>query len=1647
MKIGKLHNKSRIVNVLLGLAAAGVLLFASCQNIFDTAEAKPQDEGYGYAKVELDLGEARTLRPDLGQVTKFVYSFTGVDIVNVIGTPTNAFYSSTDPNPAAFRLPEGKYTLVVEAYTGVGGASLAAKGVYSGGDNGKFDITFNTVTPINVKLTPETDLNGNWVINIKLPSTAILPDGRDAFVYEIRRYLGNTGLLSDPIITETTNPLTRTPGSGFTTQPTTGGFAANVFTYGLGTYVAANPSTSTGVTRAAGTYLFTGRINTSDAKYGGFSEVIHVYNNMMTVFEKDYSKDDVLASVTNAQEAYDILRDEIVSWVKAKDSDALTASLAIEDLTASKTIRLNYVKSRTNLIGTPGVPGSPIVNFPIVLQGGWQPATGSSWNVGNMDGVTTVNLVNPSVNINAQGATTANNTYATYTVELWPVAEYTLRFGSLVDLSEKTRSVTVDDQSRTGSHGSIVVNTSMTDAKTGIKGIGTVGPTDITIVDAAITISIDQSITGAKAEYRQPNAAGLYTLAAESREYIINVYETVPEQATKAFNRLRTELVPKWVEQKDALTRSQNVWQAGAVSTPGGPGAPEYTDSTITASNTVSNLDPYYGGSDTVTLYYVYNRLDPTTAQSVLGNTFFINVPISSAHENGDDRWEVSEKWVTTNGNSAANILPSNAVAVNTANAATANKGDQKTIYYRPYGGDVIPFTIIWKPVAEFYVSYVEENNPLPPAQPGDTVYPTTSSVIIKDDLGTGAGAQNITYTVDPATGNTGDFSTTYTAYTGRKYKLGQTNIAQTDVTITIDFNSEVQDGLPASAFFDYFRNNGLPVATAPANNNNIAQTNATGQVIPAGSREYHIRVYRTIAKQIADAQAELRNETLAYKWSNISNSTPDTKIQYGATAGLAATSVVSEFRSEIVYAGVPPVLHIRNYDNPGSAGPPVVPPTGEEFALRGWSGWVSASETPDSSGSKVFKLKFTPKGAVEVKTPTPPYTLSDGVYRIKLIPARLYKINYQKFPIGNDPVTGAIEVRGNEPGTTNTPITPRPYQGSDATDNYIGVGAIQVQATTAGNLNVVKNRGLATAPANTTNNAGLLTIAALSAANYSIAANATHIEIDVYPSVANQQTNFLDNLRKVTWDTLPDWTQTATPPLNVNTSVNGNSYVPNSLNEVFVPASATDISTKFWVVASSIPTITTPNNYYFERTLATDPGYAALAITTPVTPLNTYGNQDVNITFTPNGVTTTPAQDPKTYTFKLTAVAQYNIVMMNGPTGATSYGVDLMINTYKSGTNGGPVAAGPGGNPPAQPKGNEYLISYNQGTPKSTYYGGIGTFNAATTSNGYPVIKASSLNVFATDIASITNFQVNGTADLPMASVDSRVYTIRVYPTVEDQKAQVIKKLNDLDGTTALEWVNNKYAPSTATTPNLTGFRVIGPVAKDALGNPTIAGPGNFKAGTYFSSPLTSEPDTLQFQYWSTGGASGPVSGTPTITVPSNATAVRADSIIQPIKELTSAQTAAGYTYNLVTGTPYTANGTTGVQTIGLNFTTIDSPAATTEIFTIRSIPLVKYTVTYMNQATGTVTVTPSVSTVNYPNDPILFNANVLPQSGFMGRGNSVISISTTAGSYDKIQYRRLGATSTTVERPEPALGGNNPFSAYNFASDEWEILVIQGQ
>jgi len=381
MKIGKTRNKSGILKVLLGLAVAGVLLFAGCQNIFDMAEIKSQDDGYGY--VIVDLGDSvRTTRPGFDQLRVFEYIFEGVDVnLGTSGANANKLVYRSDSATTTFSLPVGFYTLEVNAYAvalnaGISGVAKSAVGKYNGTPDGVFQVVSGTSAyRLDIVLTAQQNLDENATDAGTLKLDIIVPSNATA-IYELKQLSANGTLLWE--YDGFSNPIegNNFPRASFNNQKF-----------------------------QSGTYLFTGRITTTDATYGGFSEAIHVVDKMATVFEKNYTVAGSLTEINNELEAIALLKADLKSWIGSPNPLTTVQGKDQEDSSDGKKTTFNYVAAK---LETPG-------EFPLGLLGGWKVeadddndgtanAGNTIWYVGDSSGPTKFRLINPKVKANADKA-------------------------------------------------------------------------------------------------------------------------------------------------------------------------------------------------------------------------------------------------------------------------------------------------------------------------------------------------------------------------------------------------------------------------------------------------------------------------------------------------------------------------------------------------------------------------------------------------------------------------------------------------------------------------------------------------------------------------------------------------------------------------------------------------------------------------------------------------------------------------------------------------------------------------------------------------------------------------------------------------------------------------------------------------------------------------------------------------------------------------------------------------------------------------------------------------------------------------------------------------------------------------------------------
>jgi len=1036
-----------------------------------------------------------------------------------------------------------------------------------------------------------------------------------------------------------------------------------------------------------------------------------------------------------------------------------------------------------------------------------------------------------------------------------------------------------------------------------VTGILAVGATEITVTESAITMGVNSSDPD-DAVYQAPTDGVVTIPAAGSNQYYIYAYETVEKQAKTAFDKLKAEIVDDWVVQKAALAKE--------------------TPFELSASG--SNLAPYYDGNDTITLYYVVSRLNPPSV-----NQFQINVP-----QFEDPRWIFTGPWELTNGKTAIADAPA---------AAKANTGDEKIINYRPYGGTLIPFKIIWKPVLEFYVSFVEAE---------DYDYDTGSLVTIKDDVTGSSGVSN--------TFNVGNSSDALADAAAKQYKLGNTTITLANVTITINYTN------PGGAPGDYFpaAAASMPTDTAGALTNGDILQSGSKENILLESREYQVNVYRTIAKQKKDAIAEIRGQTaFADKWAS--------KVAGNVFHPNGLKSVGdadTDKTSELIYAGTEPTISIRD----DTAGGTLTTPGLVDWHDKGWTAvttpnkippTAAADNNPDTYGSRISLISFTPKGGV----------VEDDIYRIKTIPAALYNVSYKNLPISKTITSGTVTVQGALPGDTSATsgpivtftaqgVPPTPEQPTSSSSYWIGKGSnITVKATSAApNQNYLSNTVGATSVASSAT--GEMTIAAAQ-----VTSVITPIVIEVYPSKEAQTADFLSNMRKIDKTGLKNWISGLTDATSIkdNASPNGTNN-DTSFQVVGLLAASTSSGLQVAVPTGFLDAAYSPVTDYIVPDNATNGG----TIASPTAVAN--GNKTVKITFTPKSAGTPPADDVF-FTFNLTAVAKYNVEIMEAPTGGRNYGVDLIISTWDPGNAGDDITVG------------KNIIPVSQDRPRATYYGGIGTF---TNIDGGPTnnITAPSSNVFSVDDA--TTGAGAATTAVSLATVTSKEYNIRIYPRVADQIEMVERKLDTYYGKAAAEWFNNEPTLVTA----------------------------NFAA-----KASTTGTKILEIQYLEklTNSSSAKV---PQVQL--------ADSF--------GLVTGDYYAYTLAPFTATSPDANTGVDTVPLRFTPMGGSAGNT--YSIRRIPVVKYTVTYARGATGSVLITPTVDGTK-PAGPLTINT---AGTYYLGRGATGFKMSSTRGSFDYATYNVKGVnTSTTFATENPNGGESTEVVSFNPDSVEYEITVIK--
>jgi hypothetical protein len=1321
MKIEKLHAKSRVLQVLLGMAVAGALLFAACQNIFDMPGQTQKDDGYGTVVVNLG-DEARTLYPDLNQFLtagggKIIFTFISkeLDLKQEFDT------SQTGAN-LSFRLPEGRYELGVKAYTSanVGNISnVSATGKYRSAD-GTFLIEAGKEVYINVNLeaVQEETLEGTLTVRIILPAS-----GAEG-TFKLTQYSG-----PDP---DDDYILGVTDFSVFASYDTSTTTTPAFILSGNGLYISE--------LLPVGTYVLTGKITTTDAKYGGFSEAIHIAAYAETKFERDFrdtaSLTGVLAKITKPEEAYALLRDDIEDWIT---SGALAAVGGIDKGNAgnsynNNTIKLYYVAERSQGVnaGTGAINGG---NFPLSLKGGWNIDTtgypSDNLSVGNNLLVDKeIHLINASVKTNAQAANpdavAADPNYGTttYIVTLTSVAEYNVTYGP--GAFQAGRDITITDANG-------LVTLSPATGNVLRSGRGLAGVTAIGVTNGAITVNqSDSYVVNDTTNNVTPDPT------MQSREYNIVIYKKAAEQVMDAYNALVQGIAPNrgvangaaaadpvpWIASTVISALTTNDWQI--------PDPATYVPITTPVAN---------NAYDPVTLFYVESRLN--------GNTQFeLAVPTN--------RWGPGEMNVT---------VPTTNLSV----------GSTKTIAFTPYGGgSAVQFSLKLRPVAEFYVDFRD-------IQPTNTQHKllNTGSLKIKD-LGTVADGSldEITFTKQTWTAPATDPN-----LDGKRFMLGATiGLTLADVTIMVnetDVGADIagQETIPNTSFDDEVDFTTVPI-TATVNSGTgvpVIQNGPYNVATPA-SREYKVRVYPSIAAQRQFAVDKLSPDVNSKPARWLTNAGSQGRLEDFATITGAGTPPIPTSKMEYV---------INNNRTNTTATGPFAAPVFDTSAFPGndtsvtpnwvspysdpvfWSDIDASASLSAANGNRIVEISCTLYGGFE-----------EVVYNFNVMECAEYRLRSAPLPMKGTgyQTTGTLTVgvAAGNPGLGTAATIPA-YSMSATPSDYILIGTgsatpNSLVVTGGGSsldqlyINSVTTTGVTT----NTNNTGAVTIAAPTSTTY---------EFIVYPSRKAQTDSVLAYMRTV--KSLDSWgasIKTVADPVVDTTNASSNTSTFQVVGDLSVNSGAPLYVNGPTATADLILNDDySPAASYLALTQAVSAGPPATTL------VDANGNKDVRVTYTVFGAASTPAAgETQDYLLKLIAVARYTVQFMAGPILPADQTIgDIVIRTLAPGTNALKTTS----------DSTTQLV----GDPR-VFIGGIGDTTDGGNIVGGGTISSVGQNVFrlGTNAGTTTNPSMSGNpaytngANSTIANrvislgtaVTSGDYLIEVYPTVTAQTKQVTDKL-----------------------------------------------------------------------------------------------------------------------------------------------------------------------------------------------------------------------------------------------------------------------------
>ena len=1398
MKIGKTRNKSGILKVLLGLAVAGALLFAACQNIFDLAEPKPQGEsGFGYVVVSLEDDEARTIRPgigsgkDKGAFTDIEYVFTGVgddgEALEIIKTwkVSNAAGQS---GVQVFMLPVGTYKLAVTGFTqplkadgtydnGTGVArKKAATGVYA--DGATFSVTGSGgEVKIKVLLTPvEDEGDGKLIVEVLIPTKA-------DYVISLKQYVGKSGELVDIMKGITfAKDTTATTVPGDMIKINYAGDSSN----GI-------PATTGLKMLPPGSYLLTGKINyvtSGNVLIGGFSEAVHIVSNLETKVKKDFvdpAEDGPLAAIQDSDDAINFLKEQLPSWISTSGLLASFDGVKFLPGTGSEpgTIQLNYLWSEVGKLGG---------NFPLRLQGGWKIATSAWGDSGNDTGFTvtgsgseTYKLVNSVVNATGEGFKTYNTRY---NLEIRAVAEFKVEYGKNVPQSGRGITITGVDLGSADANG----------VRKAIAPIPNPLTTfEINVNNAALRINNSTAeVTAGKASYQ-----------TISQFVNIVIYETADDQFENGVAQLKREIASKtpgvaWIQDTNILAKVN------------------HQDDTKDISN------PQDQKPDTI-IYYVADRVKASASSA---NDYSVEVRVPQ----DDLRWQKVDDVVLAHYVDATEVDPL---------SKFDSAGKPIKIGFQPWGGTVKYYEVLFKPVAEFVVDFYPSTTGAGKENDRDPLIPSTGKVTIK-----GPESRYAEVTLNDTTGK--DIAPSFLLSSlGTSGGTPAIEISLNETTIMIDdliaTGSDTEIGVGSGIFRKKFDLQNAVRENQAKTNQNVIQGGQTGQsykVQDLRSRQYTINVYPSLEKQQKAAVDKLAAETNSRDWLTRPNGSTTNAIGTVGAAGYRPAQRIETFsnRTTSTNSNTPPssaIIYVGTALEEPVVKWPVRGNNDGDDAYIPKNGWLATSSDQtvsgiqqaslatagdiNANGLKAVTIKFQPKGG-----------FSEPIYTFNLVRALEYEVKYVKYPIGNEYATGKITVAGLVPAGTSGQQYSKEVEADtpvgNASPELIGIGgSLRFTATS----NIVKD-------VTSTHNGG----AANQNATITVSDGDTKITIWVFPSTTEQTDNVRRNLRRVTslnaWSTGADYgIVTVGQPLVASENENKTTFQ--------VIASNTDYSLNNFDTANTVgiginPVLEVPTdnpqfNRYFNPQAASADRIDLYGNTLvqgqasgDINDSDQTGVRSVKLYFTQMGGSYTFV-----YTFDMQRVARYKVNFNKGPNGTTDYQGTIKFKSFEKGK--GTLEA------------NYTDITSTSGSKE--YIGGTG--KGSTGGTNVPKLTIETLGGSAASVFS-TNIDSNGRpatqnpptttyTDIDRSSTGtvkwliSDDYTIEVYPTISDQILQVQNMMKAVTG------------------PLQDTFTSGGAVDKDVGWFREIPGRTSSTPATTFVGSLSAIAGNIsEIQYWTSG-------------------------------------------------------------------------------------------------------------------------------------------------------------------------------------------------